>query len=79
MPAPKAKGAVTDAAVGLKLKRRTEIVDREQQWLVADFLPNDSLILVAGQVGLGKTTACLDWAASITNGRVPIIGGKRET
>ena len=79
MPAPKAKGAISDAAVGLKLKRGTEIVDREQHWLVTDFLPDDSLILVAGQVGLGKTTACMDWAASITNGRVPIIGGKRET
>jgi hypothetical protein len=65
-------------SIGLKLKRGTEIVDREQHWLVTDFLPDDSLILVAGQVGLGKTTACLDWAASITNGRVPIIGGKRE-
>ena len=64
--------------IGLKLKRGTEIADREQRWLVQDFLPDDSLIVVAGQVGLGKTTACMDWAASITNGRVPILGGKRE-
>jgi hypothetical protein len=78
MPTPEAKGAISGAAIGLKLKRGTEIVDREQHWLVTDFLPDDSLILVAGQVGLGKTTACMDWAASITNGRVPIIGGKRE-
>jgi hypothetical protein len=63
---------------GLKLKRGTEIVDREQHWLVAEFLPDDSLIIVAGQVGLGKTTACLDWAASITNGHVPIVGGERK-
>ncbi|MHB1674251.1 MAG: AAA family ATPase [Acidobacteriaceae bacterium] len=65
-------------SIGLKLKRGTEIVDREQRWLVTDFLPDDSLIVVAGQVGLGKTTACMDWAAYVTNGRVPIIGGKRE-
>lgn len=65
-------------AVGLKLKRGTEIADREQRWLVQDFLPDDSLIVVAGQIGLGKTTACMDLAASVTNGRVPIIGGKRE-
>lgn len=66
-------------SIGLKLKRGTEIADREQRWLVTDFLPDDSLIVVAGQVGLGKTTACMDWAASLTNGRVPIIGGERET
>ena len=79
MRAPETRGAIPDAAFGLKLKRGTEIVNREQLWLVTDFLPDDSLILVAGQVGLGKTTACMDWAASVTNGRVPIIGGKRET
>lgn len=65
-------------AIGLKLKRGTEIVEREQSWLVPEFLPDNSLIVVAGQVGLGKTTACMDWAASITRGRVPIIGGTRE-
>ena len=65
-------------AIGLKLKRGTDIVDRQQRWLVTDFLPEDTLIVVAGQVGLGKTTACMDWAASVTNGRVPIIGGRRE-
>ena len=65
-------------SIGLKLKRGSDIADRDQHWLVADFLPDDSLIVVAGQVGLGKTTACMDWAASVTNGRVPIIGGKRE-
>jgi hypothetical protein len=65
-------------SIGLKLKRGSDIADRDQHWLVADFLPDDSLIVVAGQVGLGKTTACMDWAASITSGRVPIIGGERE-
>ncbi len=65
-------------SIGLRLKRGSDIADRDQHWLVADFLPDDSLIVVAGQVGLGKTTACMDWAASVTNGRVPIIGGKRE-
>lgn len=65
-------------SIGLKLKRATDIANREQRWLVPDFLPDDSLIIVAGQVGLGKTTACMDWAAYVTNGRVPIIGGKRE-
>lgn len=78
MPAPEAKGKTPDTAIGLKLKRGTEIVDREQRWLVPDFLPDESLIILAGQIGLGKTTACMDLAASITNGRVPIIGGKRE-
>ncbi len=65
-------------SIGLKLKRGTKIEDWEQRWLVQDFLPDDSLIVVAGQVGLGKTAACMDWAASIANGRVPILGGKRE-
>lgn len=64
-------------AIGLKLKCGSDIVSREQHWIVDQFLPDDSLVVVAGQVGLGKTTACMDWAASITNGRVPITGGKR--
>ncbi len=67
-----------DAKAGLKLKRGSEIQDREQNWLVPSFLPCDTLTLVAGQVGLGKTTACLSWAASITNGQTPIIGGARN-
>jgi hypothetical protein len=62
-------------AIGLKLKRGTAIVDREQRWLVPDFLPDDTLIVVAGQVGLGKTTACMDWAASITNCPNPLASG----
>lgn len=65
-------------SIGLKLKCGTDIPDRDQHWLVSDFLPEDSLIVVAGQVGLGKTSACMDWAASVTNGCVPIIGGERE-
>jgi hypothetical protein len=65
-------------AIGLKLKCGETIVDKEQGWIVDQFLPNDTLIVIAGQVGLGKTTACMDWGASITNGRVPILGGKRE-
>jgi AAA domain len=64
--------------VGLKLKRGDGIVDKEQNWLVPSFLPDDTLIVVAGQVGLGKTTACLSWGASITNGRTPIIGDGYE-
>ncbi len=71
-------GDITDAAIGLKLKRGSEIQDREQNWVVPYFLPCDTLILVAGQVGLGKTTACLSWAASITNGQTPILGGARD-
>jgi putative DNA primase/helicase len=65
-------------AIGLKLKCGTDIVEREQSWLVPFFVPGDTLIVVAGQVGLGKTTACLSLGASITNGQTPIIGGKCE-
>jgi hypothetical protein len=68
--------SATGDAIGLKLKCGSAIVEREQGWLVDQFIPDDTLIVVVGQVGLGKTTACLDWAASVSNGRVPIIGGK---
>jgi RecA-family ATPase len=60
------------------LKRGDGIVDKEQNWLVSSFLPADTLIVVAGQVGLGKTTACMSWGASITNDRTPITGERCE-
>jgi hypothetical protein len=66
------------ALLHLRLKCADKIIDREQGWLVSEFLPDDTLTIVAGQVGLGKTTACLSWGAAISNGRVPIIGGKRD-
>jgi hypothetical protein len=66
------------ARLHLRLKCADKIIDREQGWLVNEFLPDDTLTITAGQVGLGKTTACLSWAAAISNGRIPIIGGKRE-
>lgn len=37
-----------DDGIGLRLKRGTEIVASEQHWLVREFLPDDSLIIVAG-------------------------------
>ena len=63
---------------GLKLKRASDIVRKHQGWLVPSFIPDDTLIIVAGQAGVGKTTACLSLAASITNGETPILGGSRE-
>jgi hypothetical protein len=66
------------ALLHLRLKCADKIIDREQGWLVSEFLPDDTLTIVAGQVGLGKTTACLSWGAAISSGRVPIIGGKRD-
>ncbi len=78
MPMPEAKGATPDAAVGLKLKNGADIEAKVQGFLVPEFIPDDTLIVLAGAVGLGKTTATLSWAADITNGRIPVIGGKRE-
>jgi hypothetical protein len=63
---------------GLTLLRGDEIPDVEQKWLVPDFLPHATLSVIAGLQGIGKTTACLSLAASITRGQVPIIGGVRE-
>lgn len=78
MPAPESKGATPDAAAGLKLKNGADIEAKVQRFLVTEFIPDDTLIVLAGAVGLGKTTATLSWAADITNGRIPVIGGKRE-
>ena len=64
---------------GLKLKCAVNIVDKKQDWLVDQFIPADTLIVLAGQVGLGKTTAALSVAAHISNGAIPIIGGSRES
>jgi hypothetical protein len=72
------RGGKTIDAAGLKLKRGDGIVDKEQNWLVRSFLPADTLIVVAGQVGIGKTTMCLSWGASITNGLTPILGDRCE-
>lgn len=65
-------------AVGLNVKRGTEIIPREQGWIVQDFLPDDSLVVVAGEQGTGKTTGCVSWAADLTMGRIPVIGGECE-
>lgn len=81
MKAASARPALTaedDDGIGLKLKCAVDIVEKDQGYLVSEFLPEDTLIVAAGQIGLGKTTACLDWGASITQGRIPIIGGERE-
>lgn len=64
--------AETVRPTGLLLKCASEIVDKRQEWLIPTFLPDDTLVVLAGQPGLGKTTACLSWAASLTNGRRPI-------
>lgn len=66
------------AQLGLKLKCGSEIIEKSQEWLISDFLPADTLVVVAGAPGVGKTTACLSWAASITNGRSPITGQTRK-
>jgi 5S rRNA maturation endonuclease (ribonuclease M5) len=63
---------------GLRLKCGTSIADKHQEWLVPKFIPADTLIVLAGQVGLGKTTAALSLAASISSGSIPIIGGRCE-
>lgn len=67
-----------DAARGLKLKKGTDIEARVQGFLVPEFIPDDTLTVLAGAVGVGKTTASLSWAADITNGKTPVIGGKCE-
>ncbi len=63
---------------GLKLKCAVDIVDKKQDWLVDQFIPADTLIVLAGKVGLGKTTAALSVAANIASGVIPIVGGERE-
>ncbi len=65
-------------AAGLKLKRGSEVVVRERRWLVQDHLPDETLVILAGETGRGKTTVCISWAADITTGRVPVVGGERE-
>jgi putative DNA primase/helicase len=62
---------------GLKLIRGDEIADVEQRWLVPEFLPDATLTLFCGPPGIGKTTASLSIAASITRGLIPVIGGSR--
>lgn len=62
---------------GLKLKRGTEIVEREQVWEVDDFLPGDTLITAIGEIGFGKTRMAMSWCADISQGRTPVIGGDR--
>jgi hypothetical protein len=73
-PSPEAKVRT----IGLLLKNGADIEPKTQGFLVPEFIPDDTLIVLAGAVGLGKTTATLSWAADITNGRIPIVGGKRE-
>lgn len=67
-----------DAASGLKLKKGTDIEAKVQGFLVSEFIPDDTLVVLAGAVGIGKTTASLSWGADITKGITPIIGGKCE-
>ena len=72
----KQKQLQMDACEGLPLRRGTEIVPRKQGWTVPNFIPNDTLVLLVAVTGLGKTRVSVQWAAHITAGRVPVIGGR---
>jgi len=63
---------------GLKLKGGTDIVEREQHWIIPDFLPDETLVLVAGKPGIGKTSGCSSWAAALSRGRLPVLGTNCE-
>jgi archaellum biogenesis ATPase FlaH len=74
---PQAGAKPGQDSVGLKLKRGTEIVERAQVWEVYDFIPCDTLIIVIGEIGLGKTRMCVALCADISQGRIPVTGGDR--
>ena|SRR5580698_8068428 len=65
-------------ARGLVLVRGDHIENVEQRWLVDGFLPDCTLSILAGLPGVGKTTVALSLAASISRGKIPIIGGNRD-
>lgn len=62
---------------GLSLVCAVDVADVEQTWLVPQTIPDKTLTILAGQAGKGKTTLALAVAAAVTNGKIPIIGGKR--
>lgn len=67
-----------DDRAGLKLRSGVDIVERKQEWIKEPLLPADTLTVVAGQPGAGKTTMAVSLAADITIGRTPISGGLRS-
>ncbi len=45
----------------------------EPRWLFPDFVPADSVFILAGDGGVGKTTVWCDMAAAVTTGRRPFF------
>ena len=55
------------------------VVNKKIEWIWKDWLALQKLTMVAGEAGVGKTTACLDIAAIFTRGGIFPDGQKCES
>lgn len=55
------------------------VVNKKTEWIWKDWLALQKLTMVAGEAGVGKTTACLDIAAIFTRGGIFPDGQKCES
>lgn len=62
--------------VGLTTVVASSITPKRVTWLWYGRIPKGKLVVVAGDAGLGKTTAVIDWIARLTTGR-PLPGTKQ--
>lgn len=55
----------------LKLKRASDVTATRVHWLFERILPLNTLSVLAGDSGLGKSTIALAWVAAATRGELP--------
>ncbi len=57
-----------DSSVNIQIRCASEIEPESVEWLWKDWLAKGKLAILAGQAGTGKTTICMNLAATISTG-----------
>lgn len=60
----------------LKLSKASEVISKDKTFLVESWIPDDSITVIAGNGGIGKSSLAMSIVASLSRGENPLILGE---